>query len=68
MTIYDVLRRLISLAPLAEIEQRDALKLIDDLEALNALGTLAKRTESQAHTCTPGPIYGNCIYCGKKTQ
>jgi hypothetical protein len=51
VTIYELLRRFVEVAPFAEPERFDALKLIGELEDINALGTVAKQTEVQAHEC-----------------
>jgi hypothetical protein len=70
VTIYDLLRRLTGLAAMPEPERADALKLLDDLENLNALGTVAKQTEAQAHECRfefNGAVY-KCVVCGKENR
>lgn len=51
MTVYELLRRLVEIAPLREDERYDALTLLQDLEDINALGTVAKQTDLQAHEC-----------------
>lgn len=51
MTIYDLLRELVSAAPFQEPKRYDALKLINELDNMNALGTVAKQIEAQAHEC-----------------
>jgi hypothetical protein len=51
MTIYELLGRLVDVAPFAEPERFDARQLLAELETLNALGTVAKETEVQAHEC-----------------
>lgn len=64
MTIYQLLRRLVDLAAMPENEQADARKLLGELEDLNAFGTTAKVTESQAHTCAPDRFNdGSCHIC-----
>ena len=64
MTIYQLLRRLVGLAAMPENEQADALALLGELENLNAFGTTAKVTETQAHTCTAGAFPdGACHIC-----
>lgn len=61
MTIYQLLRRLVDLAAMPENEQADARQLLGELEDLNAFGTTAKVTETQAHVCAG--ISLNSPYC-----
>jgi hypothetical protein len=53
VTIYDVLRRLVQRANLAEQEQADALAAIDEAQQWAALGTTTGRLTAQAHACIP---------------
>lgn len=65
MTLYELLRRLVYLSSLPEPERNDALKLLDELENMNVLGTMAKATAVQAHVCYPGqyPDHLKCNAC-----
>lgn len=70
VTIYELLRRLTECAPFQEPERHDALKLLAELENLNALGTVAKQTEVQAHECNfqwNGRLH-KCPVCGKEKR
>jgi hypothetical protein len=71
VTVYELLRRLVEVAPFPESERFDALELLGELEAINALGTVAKQTEVQAHECrfvlTTGGVY-QCASCGKQRR
>lgn len=49
MNLYDVLRTLVSKAALPETVANDCLKVIDETERWNALGTTTKTMEVQAH-------------------
>lgn len=59
MTIYDVLRKIISGEQWADFQRAEALRLIDDLERLAVLGYVAGTTsEGHAHqwiSLTTGP-------------
>lgn len=67
MTLYELLRRLVFLSSMPEQERRDAMALIDDLERLNVLGTMAAQTETRKHECVFGRWTGSgprkCLYC-----
>jgi hypothetical protein len=66
MTLYDVLRRLITLAPMGETERADATRAIDEAEQWAALGTVAGQLSVQAHQCVatfPNGI-GQPAICG----
>jgi hypothetical protein len=70
LTIYELLRRLVEVVPFPESERFDALKLLGELEDINALGTVAKQTEVQAHECRfvfNGAVY-QCATCGKQRR
>lgn len=70
MTIYELLRRFAETAPFQEPERHDAIKLIDELEQINALGTVARQTEVQAHECNfrwNGSSH-KCPVCGKEQR
>jgi hypothetical protein len=41
MTVYDVLRRLVEARPFQDHERIEALRLLDELQALNIFGTVA---------------------------
>jgi hypothetical protein len=63
-----LLRRFVEIAPFAEPERFDALELIRELESINALGTVAKQTEVQAHECRyvrNAAGIDQCASCGK---
>jgi hypothetical protein len=77
MNIVGLLRLLVMRADFREPEKRDALKLLDELDKINAFGTLATMTTGK-HTFTPFRVYptdykgnpvGNsyivCKLCGK---
>lgn len=67
MTLYDMLRRLVFLAAMPEWESKEANELVDELERLNALGTMARRTEnSHQHEWIQDRFKGViCNVCGK---
>jgi len=63
-----LLRRLTETARFSESERSDALALLADLEEISALGTVAKKTEIQAHRCRfefNGALWA-CVSCGKE--
>jgi len=77
MNIVGLLRLLVIRADLIEPERRDALKLLDELDKINAFGTLATMTTGK-HAFSPFRVYptdargnpvGNsyivCRLCGK---
>ena len=72
MTFVELIRLLMQRAPLNEVEQRDANSLLDELERLNAFGTVLGNTQMQEHVCTPDNRYGfngtRCGQCGKDLQ
>lgn len=65
MNLYDVLRLIISKIALPEPVIADCLKVIDEAERWNALGTTAKTMNVQAHTCRYPPQSDVCDQCGR---
>lgn len=65
MNLYDVLRLLASKAPLTETVLADVLKVIDETERWNALGTTVKGMEVQAHDCRYSWQSDICELCGR---
>ena len=54
MTIYDVFRRMIEARPFQDFERQEALKLLDELERMNAFGTVARQAvEGHEHEWLP---------------
>jgi hypothetical protein len=53
VTVYDVLRRLIALAPMGETERADATRAIDEAEHWSVFGTVAGQLSVKAHQCIP---------------
>jgi hypothetical protein len=68
MTLYNLLRRLVQLCPMAESEKNDALALIDRLQEINAFSTSAQQVSAKAHECYYDWVNHNCIYCGTKAE
>lgn len=68
MTIYELLRVLTRKAGLPEAVEHDALALVDELERLNALGTMATLTSITDHepTYTNGYLDRVCSICHKE--
>jgi hypothetical protein len=67
VTVYELLRLLIRSARLAEPVEHDALELVDELEQLGALGTVAARTAITDHA-PAGVNHFNrvCTICQKE--
>ena len=65
MNLYDVLRTLVNKAALPEVVANDCLKVIEETERWNALGTTTKTMEVQAHDCTYPWGSDVCDKCGK---
>jgi hypothetical protein len=65
VTIYDVLRRIIQARPFQDYERVEALELLDELEALNVFGTVARETsEGHAHRWVNlSPAWRRCQVC-----
>ena len=49
VNLYDVLRLMISKMPLPETQAADCLKVLEEAERMNMLGTSAKQMNIQAH-------------------
>lgn len=49
MNIYDVLRKLVDARPWADLERTEALDLLNELEQVNALGTLSGKLDKRDH-------------------
>jgi hypothetical protein len=77
MNFVELMRKLVERSDLIEPEKRDARKLLQELDRMNAFGTLLTMTNS-AHKFTPiriretdtrgnpyGPWFTVCKYCGK---
>jgi len=78
MTFVELMRTLVERSNLIEPEKRDARKLLQELDRMNAFGTLLTATNC-AHKFTPirirktdargnpyGPWFTVCKYCGKE--
>jgi hypothetical protein len=66
VNLYDVLRTLVGKAALPETVANDCMKVIDETERWNALGTTTKTMEVQAHEHRyPGPWSDVCELCGR---
>jgi hypothetical protein len=65
VNLYDVLRVLISKAALPETVANDCLKVIDETEKWNALGTTTKTMEVEAHQHRYPPYSDVCDLCGR---
>lgn len=66
MTIYGWMRLVTQHLPVSEPLKADAFAVIDDLERVNALGTMASRTEGEAHQHVYPPMSNVCTYCQKE--
>ena len=49
MNIYDVLRKLVEARPWADLERTEAIDLLNELESVNALGTLSGKLDKRDH-------------------
>ena len=65
MNLYDVLRLLIQKAALPEVLANDCLRVIDELEKWNALGTTTKSMDVEGHTHRYPPFTDVCDLCGR---
>jgi hypothetical protein len=65
VNLYDVLRQIIRHIAMPETMINDCLKVIDEAEKWNALGTTARAMEVQAHQHRYPPMSDVCEYCGK---
>lgn len=69
MNIYDVLRRLIALSSMSEVERKDATEAVNELERMNGLGTTAGILKTLGHECQWQYNYlnprGRCAICGR---
>jgi hypothetical protein len=66
MNLYDVLRLIISKLAIPETVQADCMRVIDEAERWNALGTTIKAMEVEAHEHRyPGPWSDVCTLCGR---
>ena len=65
VNLYDVLRTLINKAALPETVANDCLKVVDETERWNALGTTTRVMEVQAHEHRYPPMSDVCDLCGK---
>ena len=65
VNIYDVLRRVVEGRPFQEHEKREALELLDDMERLNVLGTVARQlNEGHEHEWVKQtPNWRRCSVC-----
>ena len=70
MDIYDILRRLVEARPFQQHEQEESIKVIEELRAVNAFGSMAARVrEDHEHQWVPMNYpYGNsrhqrCLIC-----
>jgi hypothetical protein len=65
VNLYDVLRLLISRAALPETVANDCQRVIDEVERWNALGTVTKTMEVEAHVHVYPPFSDVCTKCGR---
>jgi len=65
MNLYDVLRTLVAKAALPETVANDCLKVIDETERWNALGTTTKTMDVEAHEHHYPPMSDVCDRCGR---
>jgi hypothetical protein len=65
VNLYDVLRTLVNKAALPETVAGDCLKVIDETERWNALGTTTKTMEVQAHEHRYPRGSDVCELCGR---
>ena len=68
MNLYDVLRLLIGKASLPEAVAEDCMKVIDELERWNALGTTAKVMDVESHEHVYPWHSDVCSKCGRGRQ
>ena len=68
MNIYDVLRKLVDARPWADAERTEALDLLNELEQVNALGTLTGKLDKRDHEHERAgawfPLSMKCAQCG----
>ena len=68
MNIYDVLRKLVDARPWADVERAEALDLLNELEQVNALGTLTGKLDKRDHEHERAgawfPQSMKCAQCG----
>lgn len=68
MNIYDVLRKLVDARPWADLERTEALDLLNELEQVNALGTLSGKLDKRDHDHERAgawfPESMKCTQCG----
>lgn len=65
MNLYDVLRLLINKAGIPEAQMTDCLKVIDEVEKWNALGTTVKSMDVEGHIHRFPPMSDVCEFCGR---
>ncbi len=65
MNLYDVLRLLITKAPLTEVQVKDCLDVVAEVERWNALGSTVKAMEVEGHTHRFPPMSDVCEFCGR---
>jgi len=65
VNLYDVLRMLVNHAGLPETVQADCLRVIDEVERWNALGTTTKTMEVEAHEHQYPRDSDVCTKCGR---
>jgi hypothetical protein len=65
MTIYDVLRRIVEARPFQDHERQEVLTLLDELERVNAFGTMARQlAEGHEHQWVPlSSAWQRCQIC-----
>ena len=76
MNIYDVFRRLVEARPFQDFERQEALRLLDELEKMNVLGTVARQTtEGHEHQWVPLNPFGRagtgierCTVCSQERR
>jgi hypothetical protein len=70
VNIYDVFRRLIEARPFQDFERTEALHLLDELEQMNVLGTVARQTtEGHEHDWIPvNGYYGRAGFLGVRER
>ena len=65
MNLYDVLRALVNHAGMPETTANDCLKVVDEAEKWNALGTTSKTMNVEAHEHRYPPFTNVCDRCGR---
>lgn len=65
MNLYDVLRLIITKIPLPEAQVTDCLKVIDETEKWNALGSTVKAMDVEGHAHRYPPMSNVCDLCGR---